>query len=584
MNKNRPKVSTYSMMDPIFGKVINTENLCKGDLIKVNENLSSLLVNNNNIINSLFHLINNNVDIFETESPFYTDICYNFDSPFTKDIALKDRIMMIYPNITLCESGCEYKGVDPQKMEAICQCKFKNLINSDFLGEGNLITSQFSEFENILSETNLNVLRCYRRVFTNKHIGNYIGAFIIICLMIIQIILTIIFFGKDLYLIRKFLFSLCNKFFSYLSDLKKNNFSISPRNSQIYTNSLFSYTPKKEKHLKLKNENKRNNINTEGSKFKSKMTTKIIYFKKDNYTSLKKNRININNDNNVNIELNKNNNNQIKFTLSNITSKNESPPSNLIFSERNKIENKFHMAFNEDLDIDIKEYLSTEIDDMDYDEVIKRDKRTFMEYFFDKLKSNQIIFNTILENEPLKPKTMKIILFILNIVLYFFINGLFFNEDYISIIFNSNEKENFFTFINRAIQRIIYTTLVGAIVNHMIECFFVDEKIIKRILKREKDNFFNVQSEIAKLAKNIRKRYNSFIIISFVINIFVLYYICCFNIIYSHSRIEWIETSILILIIMEILSILISLLETIIRFIGIKAESEKIYKISLYLA
>ena len=44
-NINRPKVSTYSMMDPFSGKILEIENICKGDLMNVNENLTSLLAN-----------------------------------------------------------------------------------------------------------------------------------------------------------------------------------------------------------------------------------------------------------------------------------------------------------------------------------------------------------------------------------------------------------------------------------------------------------------------------------------------------------------------------------------------------------
>ena len=344
---------------------------------------------------------------------------------------------------------------------------------------------------------------------------------------------------------------------------------------------------------------KRKNINKKKGKLNSKLSNKISFIQYNNI-SLNKNTI-INNINN-NIVINKNHNNlnnnyknnknffisdfsiPRKFSSSNITLKNDSQPSYLVFSENRVKENTMFMNFNGDLDINIQEYLSTEIDDMDYNEVIKKDKRTFKEYYFEKLKSNQIIFNIILENEPLKPKTMKMILFILNIILYFFINGLFFNEDYISEVFHSNKKENFFTFATRSIERFLYTTLVGVIINYMIECFFVDEKIIKKILKRDKENLFNVQSEIARIEKNIRKRYNSFIVISFVINSFILYYNCCFNIIYSHSRIEWIKSSFMIVIIMQILSILVSLLETIIRYIGIKCKSQKIYRISLFLS
>ena len=89
---------------------------------------------------------------------------------------------------------------------------------------------------------------------------------------------------------------------------------------------------------------------------------------------------------------------------------------------------------------------------------------------------------------------------------------------------------------------------------------------------------------MVKIANNIKRKYNIFIIISFIINIFILYYIVCFNSIYSHSKIEWIKSSIMIVFIMQILSILVCLLESIIRFIGIKIKSERIYKISLYLS
>ena len=80
---------------------------------------------------------------------------------------------------------------------------------------------------------------------------------------------------------------------------------------------------------------------------------------------------------------------------------------------------------------------------MDYDSSIKNDKRSFCIYFVDKLKVNQIILNTFYTNEPLKQKTIKILLFILNIILYLFINALLFYEKYISEIYRSNEEEKF---------------------------------------------------------------------------------------------------------------------------------------------
>ena len=83
---------------------------------------------------------------------------------------------------------------------------------------------------------------------------------------------------------------------------------------------------------------------------------------------------------------------------------------------------------------------------MDYEDAIKKDKRKFFEYFMDKLKTNQILLNTFYSNEPLRPRSIKILLLILNIDLYFVINGLFFNEEYISDAYHSDEQESFSAF------------------------------------------------------------------------------------------------------------------------------------------
>jgi hypothetical protein len=234
-------------------------------------------------------------------------------------------------------------------------------------------------------------------------------------------------------------------------------------------------------------------------------------------------------------------------------------------------------------DVDINEYLCTEYDDMDYEDSIKKDKRKFCQYFKDKLKINQIILNTFLTKEPLRPITIKILLFILEIDLYLLINAMFFNEDYISEVFHSTKKENFFTFIPRSYSRFFYTTLVGVIVNYIIDFFFIEEKKIKGIFKREKDNLFVLKYEVSKISKVIKKRYILFIILSFIITTFTLYYIFCLHSVYPHMRDEWIKSSIIIIIIMQILTVLECLLETILRIISFSCKSEKIYKLSLML-
>ena len=239
---------------------------------------------------------------------------------------------------------------------------------------------------------------------------------------------------------------------------------------------------------------------------------------------------------------------------------------------------------NDKNDINIEEYLSTEPDDMDYDDVIKKDNRKFCQYFLDKLKVNHMIINTFFIKEPLRPRALKILLFIINIDLYLFINGLFLNEDYISQMFKVSDDEGIIPFIERFLDRFFYITLAGVIISYIIECFFVDEKKIKGILKREKDNTIILKYEITKAIKNIISRYNSFVILSFLISIFILYYVLCFNNIYPSMKGEWIKSTAIIIIAMQVLYVLQCLLETCIRFISFKCKSEKIYKISLLLS
>ena len=83
--------------------------------------------------------------------------------------------------------------------------------------------------------------------------------------------------------------------------------------------------------------------------------------------------------------------------------------------------NYIKSTLKNDMNLNIKEYLKTEADDMEYDDAIRKDKRKFTEYFSDKLKSEQIFLNTFFIEDPLKPKPIKIIFFILDIDLYLFL-------------------------------------------------------------------------------------------------------------------------------------------------------------------
>ena len=160
------------------------------------------------------------------------------------------------------------------------------------------------------------------------------------------------------------------------------------------------------------------------------------------------------------------------------------------------------------------------------------------------------------------------------------INGLFFDENYISDLLHSGPDTVKFFIINRILDRIIIITITGIIINYIIEFFFVEERKIKRIFKMEKDNTVVLKYEIVQLIKNTYFRYSIFIILTIIIMLFSLYYIFCFNNVYPCIKIEWLKSSLLIIIIMQILPFFLCLFDTSIRFISFKCKSERLFRLS----
>ena len=109
------------------------------------------------------------------------------------------------------------------------------------------------------------------------------------------------------------------------------------------------------------------------------------------------------------------------------------------------------------------------------------------------------------------------------------------------------------------------------------------KKKIKGIFKREKTNFIILKQKISDLIKELKKRYIAFIIVVSFILIISFFYLLCFNYVYPYSQIEWIKSSITIMILMQILSLLKCILEISMRFLSYRLNSEKLYKISRIL-
>ena len=374
--------------------------MCKDEEVTIKESILSHLNNSNADFNSVLFLAQQNINIFNLSDEFYTNICYNYVSPNGKDVPLSDRIKAFYPNITLCESGCICKGVDLDSLESICECKFNNLMRNEYIEDNVLLSNTIGETFDLIRSSNLIILKCYKGVFKKENIVKNHGGYIIIGIVFFQLIFSLIFGFYDMNMIRKFLQNLTEYFM--VSFANKNNININPNRSR--GNSKRNSPPMKKKKKKKKRR----------KRFKRKKKgKKSIFIDEENSKGLSPNLYKA----------------ESKILSSDLSSAWNSKKilkkqkSFHFFKDKTDLNTKKLLRVKTMCgNIDIEEYLKPDLDDLEFDDAIKFDKRTFCEFFSERLAEKQITMNTFYQKENLKPMSIKIILLLLNIVLYFVIN------------------------------------------------------------------------------------------------------------------------------------------------------------------
>ena len=588
-NKKSNPITSYSFYNPINGEKIDSETLCKEEVIVVKENIKSLLNETTSNIDSIIFLADQNINVFNKSCEFYTDLCYHFESPNNKDVPLKDRLLVYYPNITLCDSGCTIYGVNLTSMTAICECKYKEMTEDDNEEESNLYESAVNEVFNILDQINLAVMACYSDLFEYKYFISCYGGIIILCLIVVQIINIFIYYFSSVFSINKFIFNMSENYILFLnkSPMYKNNVNKikkdeNNKDENENENEKENAPPKKHltssakglSKIKLSKEKKpaektkkidgkKKRLRTQES-IEKKVNNKLILGEQK--PNQKKKRLKSNSNNSVNLDKS-----LISFKSNDKANINTNP----LLKNNNTNNNK--LSF-----FDI--YLSTHLNEMRFNDAMIKDKRLFFDYFCDKLKKKQVILELFLVDDPLKPKTLKVLLLILDIEICFCVNAMFINEDYVSKIFHSTKEENFISFLPRSIDRSIFTILASFTIKYIVGCLFIDERRIKNILRYERRNMNALKYEISLVMKEIKWRYSIFILITIIISFFSWFYISCFNNIYPHTKMEWIKSSIFIILSIYIISILFTLIETLLRFVSFEIKSERMYRASLWLS
>ena len=453
-------------------------------------------------------------------------------------------------------------------------------MNAAVIKDNALLDGVLGQALDLINSSNIMVLICYKYIF--KYFYRSIGGYITITIIIFIIISVLIYFLVGLPKLKVYILSLTEKYLSFLKKKNINKGDFPPRKRSLKNDAI--------ENKMMNKSNKKVKINPSTIQKEGKIDkSKIQHFMTNNEDKNKKKKNPTKNKLLTSTKIKLIPSNDITIALKD---KNEikSNKSKLMLLEGKKPKDKKELIDTEKLSKTnsndkpfFEAYLSTYPDDMEFDDALVKDNRKFRECFVENLKEKQMIAFTFFADDPIKIKIMKIILLILNINLYFVINGLFYSEEFITELYEINDDENFFSYIPRSIDKLIYTTLVSIIIGYIVELFFVDEKKIKGIFKREKNNAYILNEEIVKFINSMQKMYLAFIIFVSIILLISSYYLLCFNYVYPKTQIEWIKCSITIMIVMQIISFLKCLVITGLRYLSFKIKSQKMYKVSKLL-
>ena len=519
-------VTSYGFYDPKTGKKINVDDILKDETIIIRENILSFPGINSSLIKFFGE---QGINVLDINDKFFIDVCLDYISPNKRDIPLKLRIKIFFPNISLCDDGCVWKSFDFEKMESVCECVFNDLIHNNFINNTLKFVNSLNNIYEMISESNIDVLICINNIIIFKNFIKNYGSFFYLFLMLIHIIFHIIYCLFGIKKIKKYIYSITTQYIN--SNYLKTNKKI--EKILISHKSTFIKKKKVKKKKKINFSSSIYNISSD------KLDKTIIKLEKDNKL------------NNINISKKTNFNEIIKYNNSNMK------------------------------EINFEEYLSIEYDDMDFDDILEKDKRTFLNYLLNTIKEKNFFINSFFINDNIKPKSIKIIIFVLSINFYFILNALYYTESYIIGLYYISLDEPFFGFVGRTFNRIIFTTFISFIINELIDCFVTEEKKIKGIFLRGlKKNELEIKNEIFLLIKKIKRKYCALIVLSYIIISCSWIYISCFVDVYYNTGFEWAKSGCFYFILMHIFSIINRFLETSFRFMAIYCKSEKMFKFS----
>ena len=500
-----------------------------------------------------------NLDKYNSSSKYYNDICYTSTSDSGTDITLEDRKKeFINNNKTVCQENCIFSEYNYTTQKAKCSCdivEFPSSFSKMKIDKSEIIKN-FIDIKNIV---NINILVCYKVLFTLKGIRNNYGSYYLLVIIVLHFIIIILYYSKNLfrriqYKVRDIAFGIKNIQLLQIENIHNGK-------STKINKKMDKIKEKKKKPKKIKKALKIRNDEKLFSKFTSKEKNLI-----DKSLSRKEESI-------------LNNNNFISYLNLNIKGKKKDfKKDNNIVNDRLVTISNFSELLNKIGKI--MKYNDEELNGLNYESALQMDKRNYCEYYYSLLITKHDIFFTFCNNTDYNSKIIKLDLLIFNFSFEFTINTLFFNDDTMHKIYKDKGKYN----IIYQISQSLYSSIISMIFNYILRMLALSQDEIIDFKNIQSYNYVN--KRMFRLIKIIKIKLILYFIFSSIFLLFFFYYISMFCAIYSNTQIHLIKDTLISFLFSLSIPIIINLLPGLFRIpslSNIKSNRKILYLISKVL-
>ena len=187
-------------------------------------------------------------------------------------------------------------------------------------------------------------------------------------------------------------------------------------------------------------------------------------------------------------------------------------------------------------------YNDYEINDFDYEEALKHDKRTFFQRFKSQIKMSFLPAFTFFMNDDYNSSEIIISLFLFGLSLDFSVRALFFNDSTMHKIYKDKGKYNFLY----QIPIIIYPLLISFVITKILKLFANSEKKIADVFKNKEGKSKNqTNKEIKNLMICFKRKFSFFFILMTLFNFLFWYYSSSFCAVFKNTQITLIKDTVI---------------------------------------